>query len=151
LTQIIVLAKHSTLLPPQLTAGLHPMYTCQACNDDTINYAPMGPTSETDHLLPGTGFHIDIGFIRASSDDFGITPLNRVFTSYDGNNTYLLIVCAKARHTRKFCQASKSPPIFIIEQFLTIYGIKTGPIFLRTDQGGEFWFSNHLRDVAAAA
>jgi hypothetical protein len=98
-TQLSVLAKHSTGLPSQLTAGLHPMHYWQACSDGKIHRAPMGPTSDTDPLLPGTHFHLDFGFTRASSAEFGVSVGNRVVTSYDGNNTYLLIVCAEACHT----------------------------------------------------
>jgi hypothetical protein len=36
LTQLSVLAKHSTGLPSQLTAGLHTVHSCQACNDGKI-------------------------------------------------------------------------------------------------------------------
>jgi hypothetical protein len=50
-----------------------------------------------------------------------------------------------------FCQASKSPPIFIVENFLVLNGLKSGPHFLRMDQGGELWRSNELIEVAAAA
>jgi hypothetical protein len=98
-TQLSMLAKHSTGLPSQLTAGLYPMYYFQACNYEKIKRAPMGPTSDTDPLLSGTRFHLDFVLIHDSSADFGITPGNRVVISYDGNNTYLLIICAKVRHT----------------------------------------------------
>jgi hypothetical protein len=73
---------------------------------------------------------------------------NRVVTFYDGNNSYLIIVCAKTRHTWVFCQKSTSPPIFIIERFLASNGLKSGPRYLRMDQGGVIWRSNELRDVA---
>jgi hypothetical protein len=76
---------------------------------------------------------------------------NRGVTPYDGNNTYLLIMCAKSRHMWILCQASKSPPIFIIERFLALNGLKTGSRFLCKDQGGELWRSHQLRDIAAAA
>jgi hypothetical protein len=89
--------------------------------------------------------------ILDSSVDFGTTPGNRIVTSYDGNNTYILIVCANACHKWIFCQTSKSPPIFIIERFLAIHGLKTGPIFFHMNQGGELWRSNQLREVAIAA
>jgi hypothetical protein len=46
-TELIVLAKHSTGLTAQLTAGLHLMHSCQACNNGIIQHAPMGPTSDT--------------------------------------------------------------------------------------------------------
>jgi hypothetical protein len=74
-----------------------------------------------------------------------------VVTSYGGKNSYLIIVCARTRHTWVFCQASNSPLIFIIERFLTSNGLKSGPRYLRMDQGGELWRFNELRDVAFAA
>jgi hypothetical protein len=60
-------------------------------------------------------------------------------------------VCAKSRHTWIFCQASKSPPIFIIERFLELRGLNTGSSFLHVDQGGELLRSHQLCDIAAAA
>jgi hypothetical protein len=122
-TQLSLLAKHSTGLPSQLTAGLHPMYSCQECNDGNIHRAPIGPTSDTAPLLSGTRFHLNFGFIRASSADFGVSVGNHVVTSYAGNNTYLL----------------------------ALNGLKSGPIFLCMDQAGELWRSNQLRDVSATA
>jgi hypothetical protein len=110
----------------------------------------MGDNSNTDPLLPGTRFHLDFVLNRASSADFGVSVVNRVSTSYDGNNTYRLIVCAKSRHTWIFCQASKSSPIFIIGRFLALNGLKKGSIFLCMDQGGEIWRLNQLREVDAA-
>jgi hypothetical protein len=87
----------------------------------------MGPTPDTAPLLPDTHCHLTFGFIHALSADLGVHMDNRAVTSYDGNNTYNLIVCANARHTWVFCQASKSPPIFIIEHFLALNGLKSGP------------------------
>jgi hypothetical protein len=58
----------------------------------------MGDTSDTLNILLGTRFHLNFGFIIALSLDFGVTAGHRIFTSYDGNNTFLLIVCTKARH-----------------------------------------------------
>jgi hypothetical protein len=111
----------------------------------------MGPVSDTAPLLPGTHFHLDFGLIHVSSADFGVSAGNQVAASYDGNNSYLLIVCAKARQTWIFCQAFKSPPIFIVERFLALNGLKYGPRFLCMDQGDELWRSNELREVAATA
>jgi hypothetical protein len=94
-TQRSVIAKHSTGLLAQLTAGLHLMHSCQACNDGKNKLAPMGSTSDTAPIVSATHFHLDFGFIRASSNDFGFTKGPRVVISYDGNNTYLLIADAK--------------------------------------------------------
>jgi hypothetical protein len=145
LTQLGALAKHSTGLPSLLT--MHPMHSCQACNDETIQRADKGPISDTALLLPGTRFHLDFGFIRASSADFGITMGNCMVTSYNGNNSYLIIFCAKICQTWVFFQASKSPMIFIIERFLALNGLKSGPRYLHMDQGGELWRSNELRTL----
>jgi hypothetical protein len=65
-TQLSVLVKNLTGLPPHLTAGLHPMYSCQACNDGKIQRAPMGPTSDTVPIVSASRFHLDFGFIRAA-------------------------------------------------------------------------------------
>jgi hypothetical protein len=148
-TQLSALAKHSTGLPSLIT--MHPMHLCQAFNDEKIQSADKGPITDTDLLLPGTKCYLDFGFIRDSSANFGVSMGNRVVTSYNGNNSYLLIVCAKTCQTWVFCQASKSPPFFIIERFLALNGLKSGPLYLRMDQGGELWRSNELRKVAFAA
>jgi hypothetical protein len=78
-TQLGALAKHSTGLPSLIT--MHPMHSCQACNDGKIQRADKGPISDTGLLLPGTWFHLDVGFIRASSADFGVTTGTHVVTS----------------------------------------------------------------------
>jgi hypothetical protein len=150
-TQLSALVKHSTGVPAHLTAGLHPMHSCQACNDGKIQRAPMGPTSDTAPIVSATRFHLDFGFIRASSHDFGVTKGPHVVTSYDGNNTYLLIVDAKQRYSWVFCQPSKSPPVSTLERLLAVHGLKEGPRSLRMDQEGELWGSDQLRDVAHAA
>jgi hypothetical protein len=54
---------------------------------EKIQRADKGPVSDTGLLLPGTLFHLDLGFIRASSADFGVMMGNRVVTSYDGYNS----------------------------------------------------------------
>jgi hypothetical protein len=85
------------------------MHSCQTCNDGNIHRAPMAPISDTAPLLPGTRFHLDFGFIRSSSADFGVSAGNRVVTSYDGNNSYLLIVCDNARQTWIFVKLPSHP------------------------------------------
>jgi hypothetical protein len=127
------------------------MHSCQACNDGNIQRAPMGPTSDTAPIVSATRFHLDFGFIRASSHDFGVTKGPRVVTSYNGNNTYLLIVDANQRYSWVFFKPSESPPVSILEPFLAVHGLKEGPIFLRMDQGGELWGSDQLRYIAHAA
>jgi hypothetical protein len=50
-----------------------------------------------------------------------------------------------------FGQASKKSPIFMVECFLALNGLKSGPRYLRMNQGGERWPSNELIEVAVAA
>jgi hypothetical protein len=74
----------------------------------------------------------------------GVTKGPRGVTSYNGNNTYLLIVDAKQRYSWVFCQPLKPPPVMILERFLAVCGLKEGPGSLRMDQGGELWGSDQL-------
>jgi hypothetical protein len=127
------------------------MHSCHAFNDGQIKRAPMDDTSDTIKLLLGTRFHVNFGFIWASSLDFGVTAGHRIVTSYDGKHNFLLIVCAKVRHTWVFCKTSKAPPIHILERFLEVRGLKDRPRFLRMDQGGELLRSKLLCDAAAKA
>jgi hypothetical protein len=112
-THLNILVKHSTGLPAQLTSGLQPMHSYHACNDGKIQRAPMGPTSDTAPIVSATRFHLDFGFIRASSNDFGVTKGPHVVTSYNGNNTYLLIADATQCYSWVFYQPSKSPHVFL--------------------------------------
>jgi hypothetical protein len=70
----------------------------------------MGDTSDTIKLLHGIRFHLDLGFTRASSLDFGVMAGHRIVTSCDGGNMFLLIVCVKVCHIWVFCEPSKAPP-----------------------------------------
>jgi hypothetical protein len=116
-----------------------------------IQRAPMGTTSDTARIVSATHFHLDFGFIRSSSNDFGVTKGPHVVTSFDGNNTYLLIADANQRYSWVFCQPSKSPPVSILERFFVFHGLKEGHRFLSMDQGSELWNSAQLRDIAHAA
>jgi predicted nucleic-acid-binding Zn-ribbon protein len=141
-----MLAKHSAGLPSQLTAGLHPCIL--------VKPVTMARSSMLQWVLLPTRIlsfqALNFISILDSSTNFGITPGNRVVTSYDENNTYLIIVCTKARYTWIFFQASKSTPMFIIERFLAMHGLNTGPIFLRISTG-KLWRSNKLREVTTSA
>jgi hypothetical protein len=103
----------------------------------------MGPTDPVEDLIPGSRFHLDFGFMRASSESFkkqlGAT---RVVTSYDDYNSYLLITDAKTRYTWIFLTASKDPPCDIVTRFLKTFGLKSVYRSLRMDQGGELWRSS---------
>jgi hypothetical protein len=150
LTQFDAIAKCSTGVPSQLVSSAHPFWHCQICLDANPKLSPMGPALSTCELLSATRFHIDFGFMRASSKKYRPQKgAPRVVTSVDGFNAYLLIADAKTCYTFVFLTVSKAPPHQILDQFLAKYGLNTGSPFLRMDQGGELWRSALIRGVAA--
>jgi hypothetical protein len=62
---------------------------------------------------------MDFGFICASSDNYRCpsTRSDRIINSYDGYNSYLLIVDNKLSMTWVFLTKSKSPPLEIASSF----------------------------------
>ncbi len=67
---------------------------------------------------------MDFGFIRASSIDYSRLNVtsDRVVESYDGYNSYLLIVDDKSAMSWVFPTKSKSPPIELVRLFLGTFG-----------------------------
>jgi hypothetical protein len=64
---------------------------------------PLGPTSSATDLIPGSRFHLDFGFMRASSNTFLKTKTGtRVVQSHDGFTSYLIIADAVTRYTQGF-------------------------------------------------
>lgn len=88
--------------------------------------------------LRGKSFYLDLGFIRSSTSDFTRPDpkRDRVVTSFDGFNTYLLIVDEASRYVWVLLGKSKNPPIDEMCAFLSEFGLKDGGM-LRCDRGGE--------------
>jgi hypothetical protein len=80
---------------------------------------------------------MDFGFLRASTSDFSRPDKtrDRVVTSFDGYNAYLLIVDEYTKYVWVYLCVSKDPPIDLIELHLDQFGTKG--IHIRCDQGGE--------------
>jgi hypothetical protein len=80
---------------------------------------------------------MDFGFLRASTFDYSRPDKSkdRVVTSFDGYNSYLLVVDESTKYTWVYLCASKEPPIALIKMHLDHFGSQSG--FIRTDQGGE--------------
>lgn len=100
----------------------------------------------------GQRFYFDFGFIRSSNDDYSrpTKSKDRIVESYDGYNSYLLIVDEISKYCWIFLTKSKEPPIELTKLFLRQYGHKNGGK-IRCDQGGELarseeWRSLVLRD-----
>jgi hypothetical protein len=83
-------------------------------------------------------FYMDFGFMRASTTDYSRRDKSkdRVVLSYDGFSAYFLIVDEASRYVWIFLTNSKSPPLDIIEEFLTLHGHAEGGC-IRTNQGGK--------------
>jgi hypothetical protein len=153
---VILVLLNSTLSPNTVLAFLPSLYLLLillalsnlfGCESQTL---PMGPTLSTCELLLATRFHINFGFMRASSEKYRPQKgAPRVVTSVDGFNAYLFIADAKTCYTFVFLTVSKSPPHQILDQFLAKHGLNTGSRFLRMDPGGELWRSALIRGVAA--
>ncbi len=86
--------------------------------------------------------------MRASTTDYSRRDKSkdRVVLSYDGFSAYLLIVDKALRYVWIFLTNSKSPPLDIIEEFLTLHGHAEGGC-IRTDQGGELAGSSKFQDI----
>lgn len=95
---------------------------------------------------------MDFGFLRASSDQYCIIPHRPpIVVSFDGFNSYLLIVDAKAHYTWVFLTATKSPPADIIHKHLQRFGCCDGYRAICVDHGGELFGSTQFCRAVADA
>jgi hypothetical protein len=69
-------------------------------------------------------FYMDFGFLRASTLDYTLPDpkRDRVITSFDGYNSYLLVVDDYTKYVWVFLCKSKEPPIQVAEVFLKANG-----------------------------
>ncbi len=86
----------------------------------------------------GQRFNMDFGFMRASTDDYTRPDKSKdwVAQSFDGYNSYLLIVDEISRYVWVFLTESKELPIDLVQAFLAQFGNASGGL-IRTYQGGE--------------
>jgi hypothetical protein len=81
-----------------------------------------------DSFLPGTAFHMDIEFVRGPKNlkeimgDTHVAPQATSQLSHDGYSAYLSIDNAASRFIFCFPLKSKSPPIDLIDKFLSPHG-----------------------------
>jgi hypothetical protein len=93
-------------------------------------------------------FYMDFGLRRSSTSDYAgpNKATDRVVLSYDGFNSYLLIINEALHYAWVFLTKSKDPPLDIIRTFLTMYGHRDGGCVC-TDQGGESASSSAFGDL----
>lgn len=153
-TRLGFCGEHQLMILPQHVTGVpklhcHPLRFIDWKEEAQIRRQPAGgPADDLDEA--GARFHMDFGFIRASTGDL-LRPnsqADRVVESYDGFSSYLLIVDAAKKMSWVFCTKSKEPPLTLVSLFLTTYGrsfVKGG--FVRCDQGGELARSSLFVDL----
>jgi len=83
-------------------------------------------------------FYMDFGFMRATTSLYGApaSSTDRVVLSHDMYSAYLLVIDEASRYAWVFLTDGKSPPVSIVDSFLTRFGHADGGS-IRTDQGGE--------------
>ncbi len=99
----------------------YPLFCCPFCDKAKLRKNHGGKKSTKEAFVPGTAFHMDLGFIRGPKNlqdvlQDGAVPKETVLKSHDGFSSYLLIIDAATRYIWVFLLKSKDPPIAIIDQ-----------------------------------
>lgn len=103
-------------------------FHCPFCDIAKLTKNSGNTMSTRDAFLPGTAFHMDLGFIRGpklikdSNGNRKTTKTQTAQLSHDGYSAYLLIVDAATRYIFCFPLKSKSPPLALIDRFLSKNG-----------------------------
>lgn len=146
--QLIHLPHSATGMPDNLIQTRHPLLHCLVCDDANPQRSARGPTVDTVKLKPASCFHMDFGFMRASSEDYKQKKGEIcVVTLFDGFNAYLLVTNAKSRYVWVFLTVSKSPPCDYIDSFLARNKHEDGIRSIHVNQGGELWRADELQQI----
>ena len=123
--------------PTQFTP--HPFSTYEHYNRARIRKIPA---TKGKHPSRATAkqqrFYMDFGFLRASNFDYSRPDKSkdRIIESFDGYNSYLLVVDEHTKYIWIFLCKSKEPPMDLVNLHLDIFGSTLGGS-IRCDQGGE--------------
>ena len=138
-------------VPPNLSKCRHGLYRCACCQQAKSTNSTGNTTEEPKATVPGERFQMDFGFIKAL-DSESKEKIKGLIESYDGYNSYLLIIDKKTRYIWIFLSSSKSPPINTVDKFLIKHGIPRDKhsglnLVVRTDQGGELSGSKQFQKM----
>jgi hypothetical protein len=103
-------------------------FHCSYCYIAKLAKKSGNPTSERETFIPGTAFHMDLGFIpspKMIKDNTGIPRPSKTQTaqqSHDGYPAYFLIVYAATPYVFCFPLKLRSPPAALIDKFLNKNG-----------------------------
>jgi hypothetical protein len=98
-------------------------FHCPYCNIAKLAKKSGNPTSECKTFIPGTAFHMDLGFIRGPKmvkDNMGISRPSKTQTAQQSHGylAYLIIVDPATCYVFCFPLKSQSPPLALIDKFL---------------------------------
>ena len=149
----------ATGVPTNVHRFVHRFHSCTMCDHAHRRRNDKGPTDTLDNLTPGSRFHIDFGFMRASDEWYNAAPPGRrksrddprVIASIDGYTSYMLVTCAVSRYTWVFLTKTKQVPLHALTAVLTRNGLSNGYRAVRVDQGGELWRSATFRKAVDGA
>jgi hypothetical protein len=144
-TQLEQLPRHAIGLPSKLE--WHPFRFIDFKEQARIRKRPVGrnPVKVSNR---GQRFYMDFGFIRASAADLSQPKStdDRVVESFDGFNSYLLVVDEVSKYSWIFLTKSKEHPIELTKIFMNEFANDNGGK-IRVDQGGELARSNAWRTL----
>jgi hypothetical protein len=148
-TQLDKLPQHAVGLPSKLE--WHPFRFVDFKEQARIRKRPVG-RNPVKVSKRGQRFYMDFGFIRASAADLSQPKSSddRVVESFDGFNSYLLIVDEVSKYSWIFLTKSKEPPVELTQLFMKEFANADGGK-IRVDQGGElarstFWRTTMLTE-----
>jgi hypothetical protein len=125
---------------PQLP-GANPLFCCPFCDKAKMRKSHDGKQSTREAFVPGTSFHMDLGFIRGPKNlqevllHNGATPKETIIKSHNRFSSYLLIIDAASRYIWTFLLKGKDPLIAIIDQFLNKHGTGIKGMITTTNEG----------------
>ena len=99
-------------------------FACPFCDKAKIRKQKGKKKAPKEVWLPGTAFHMDLGFIHDSKTE-GKGKNKKTTTlikDRKGHTAYLLIICAATKYVWVFPLTSKQPPLEIISKFLDRHG-----------------------------
>ena len=117
------------------------IFSCPFCDKAKLRKHHGSAPSTRETFLPGTSFHMDIGFIRGPKNlkevlTAGAMPKETVIASHDGYTCYLLIINAATRYVWTFLLKQRSAPIALLKQFLTKHGYPKQAATITTSPDG---------------
>ena len=138
--QLEKITKHATGLPAKL--HMHKFRLLDEVSNANIKKEPAG-TSDCEATHFGKRFHMDLSFMRASSEEYRkVKGKSRVICLRQGFTAVLIIIDRKIHRIFAFPTLGKTPPVQLVDAFLTQYGLSgTRLRAICTDQGGELAWS----------